>query len=84
MEEQRLFQSFNPDTQQWSDIPNGPAKSHVKKIAGVQTLAQAREVFTKDPMKRIDLMLANADTVVLLISRLGRVHPVFAEPPQPM
>ena len=84
VEEQRLFQSFNPDTQQWSDIPNGPAKSHVKKIAGVQTLAQAREVFTKDPMKRIDLMLANADTVVLLISRLGRVHPVFAEPPQPM
>ena len=53
----------------------------MKRIAGAQTLDDARQVFTHDPMKRIDLMLANADTVVLLITRLGRVHPISVEPP---
>ena len=81
LEMQRLFQTFDPDTQLWVDIPNGSAKRLVKRIAGAQTLDDARQVFTHDPMKRIDLMLANADTVVLLITRLGRVHPISVEPP---
>ena len=77
----KLFQTYDPDTQQWRDLANGSAKRRVKKIADVQTLAEARQVFTSDAMKRIDLMLANADTVALLITRLGRVHPQYVGPP---
>lgn len=71
-----LFQQFDSNTQTWRDIPKGPAKQLVKKIAGASTLAQARLVFTHDPLKRVDLMLANADSLVLLITGLGREHPM--------
>ena len=77
----KLFQVFDANSQSWVDLSAGSAKRRVKKIADVQSLAEARQVFTNDPMKRIELMLANADTVVLLIIRLGRVHPRSAEPP---
>lgn len=73
---ENLFQQFDSNTQSWRDIPSGPAKQLVKKIAGASTLAQARSVFTHDPLKRVDLMLANADTLVLLITGLGREHPM--------
>lgn len=81
LEIDKLFQTLGADTQEWSDLPRGAAKRRVKKIAGVQTLEQARQVFMNDPLKRIDLMLANADTVVLLITHLGRVHPISVEQP---
>ena len=81
LEIDKLFQTLTADTQEWSDLPRGTAKRRVKKIAGVQTLEQARQVFMNDPLKRIELMLANADTVVLLITHLGRVHPVSVEQP---
>lgn len=72
---EHLFQGTDSATQQWVDIPRGAAKARIKKIAGVPTLAQARLVFRDDPLKRIDMMLANADSVVLLINELGRIHP---------
>lgn len=76
---EHLFQQFDLDNHTWVDIPSNPGKAKVKEIAGVQTLAEARPIFTNDPVKRIELMLANADTVVLLITRLGRVQPVVPE-----
>lgn len=76
---EHLFQQFDLDTYTWADIPSSPGKAKVKEITGVQTLAEARPIFGNDPAKRIELMLANADTVVLLITRLGRVQPVVPE-----
>ena len=73
-----LFKAVNRETLQWEDIPRGPAKTCIKQIAGVSTLDQARLVFRNDAVKRVELMLANADTLVLLIVQLGRVYPVLA------
>ena len=75
---EHIFQKLDPDTLGWSDMPPGPAKAKVKSIAGVNTLEEARQVFKNDPAKRVELMLANADTVVLLLMRLGRNYPVSA------
>ncbi|MFP3516036.1 DUF6543 domain-containing protein [Pseudomonas sp. SIMBA_077] len=74
---ENLFQELDPETMRWKDMPNGSAKSRVLDIAGAETLDQARLVFRNDPVKRVQLMLANADTLVLLIVHLGRVYPVL-------
>ena len=79
-----LFQQFDVEKHTWADIPSNPGKARVKAITGVQTLAEARPIFTDDPVKRVELMLANADTVVLLITRLGRVQPVVPEVSKPV
>lgn len=79
-----LFQQFDVEKHTWADIPSNPGKAKVKAITGVQTLAEARSIFTDDPVKRVELMLANADTVVLLITRLGRVQPVVPEVSTPV
>ena len=79
-----LFKQFDVERHTWADIPSNPGKAKVKAITGVQTLAEARSIFTDDPVKRVELMLANADTVVLLITRLGRVQPVVAEESTPV
>ena len=79
-----LFQQFDVEKHTWADIPSNPGKARVKAITGVQTLAEARPIFTDDPVKRVELMLANADTVVLLITRLGRVQPVVSEMGKPV
>ena len=79
-----LFQQFDVEKHTWADIPSNPGKAKVKVITGVQTLAEARSIFTDDPVKRVELMLANADTVVLLITRLGRVQPVVPEVSTPV
>lgn len=81
---EHLFQQFDLDTYTWADIPSSPAKAKVKEITGVQTLAEARPIFANNPAKRIELMLANADTVVLLITRLGRVQPIVPEVSGPL
>lgn len=71
-----LFQQLDPVDLTWADIASGPGKARIKKIAGVQTLEQARPIFVNNSEKRIEMMLANADTVALLITQLGREHPV--------
>ena len=76
---EHLFQEFDPEAQTWADMPASPGKAKVKAIAGVKTLDQARRIFRNDPRKRIDMMLANADTVVLLLTRLGRVEPALPQ-----
>ncbi|WP_019408808.1 dermonecrotic toxin domain-containing protein [Pseudomonas psychrophila] len=76
-----LFQQLDPVDLTWSDIASGPGKARIKQIAGVQTLEQARPIFVNNPEKRIEMMLANADTVALLITQLGREHPVVPAVP---
>ena len=72
---EHLFQQFDPELHTWADIPGNPGKARVKMVTGAKTLEQARPIFKNDARKRIELMLANADSVVLLITRLGRDHP---------
>lgn len=76
---ENLFQELDPDTLLWTDLPSGPAKAKVKEIAGVNTLEEARTVFTDNPAKRVELMLANADTLVMLMMQLGRIQPVLPQ-----
>ena len=76
---ENLFQELDPDTLLWADLPSGPAKAKVKEIAGVNTLEEARTVFTDNPAKRVELMLTNADTLVMLILQLGRNQPVLPQ-----
>lgn len=44
----------------------------VLRLTGTRTLDQARDVFLQDPRRRVAVMLANADTVALLATLLGR------------
>lgn len=77
LSDEHLFQQLDPDTQTWTELASGPAKDKIKSIAEVYTLDEARVIFKKDPEKRVEIMLANADTIVLLLMRLGRVQPVM-------
>lgn len=43
----------------------------VLKTTGASTLAQARDVFINDADKRVEIILSNADSMALIISRLG-------------
>jgi hypothetical protein len=58
-----------------SDLDNeaADALSMLLALTGTRTLEQARDVFYSDPIKRCDVMLANADTIALLVTKLGRV-----------
>lgn len=51
---------------------DGTAKAAILRLTGRSTLAEAREDFHSDPKKRTELILANADSLTLLISRLGQ------------
>jgi hypothetical protein len=44
----------------------------ILRITGTNTLADARAVFLSDTVKRSEVMLKNADSLTLLILRLGR------------
>lgn len=55
------------------DEDTGYGLSTILKVTNTRTLEQARDVFYSDPVKRSDVLLANADTVTLLITKLGRV-----------
>lgn len=47
-------------------------RSKVLSTTGVRTLAEARKVFMTNEDKRIDTILANADSLTFLISEIGR------------
>jgi hypothetical protein len=73
-----LFQLL--DDERWRDLKHddGGAKHSILKITDTLTLEEAREAFMTEPDKRSKLILANADSVALLMARLGRrnfVHP---------
>lgn len=60
----------------WQDLGNddGYGLSAVLRLTNTHTLEQARTVFYNDPIKRCDVILNNADTIALLVTKLGRVH----------
>ncbi|AZF05844.1 dermonecrotic toxin domain-containing protein [Pseudomonas sp. R5-89-07] len=72
----RLFKSLDALTQQWSDYSSGQGTSLLKdkvlSTTGARNLADARAVFMSNADRRIDTILANADSVTYLISHLGR------------
>ena len=44
----------------------------IYRLSKTNTLAAARTAFYNDPHVRTDLILANADSLALIISKLGR------------
>lgn len=74
----QLFMYQHPDTGEWEDLGDTSpeetylAKNIILKVTGEENLAGAREKFKKDPLIRLSVQLANADSVAWLISHLGR------------
>jgi len=50
---------------------NARIADSIVKLTGAQSLDQARDIFINDELKRADVILANADSLALIISRLG-------------
>ncbi|GAB7528266.1 hypothetical protein PS3A_06740 [Pseudomonas sp. 3A(2025)] len=69
----RLFKMNRNGT--WQDLGDdeGYGLSAVLKLTNTRNLEQARDVFYNDPIKRCNVILANADTIALLVTKLGRV-----------
>lgn len=67
---------FTPFTELFQIVKNvDPQDSllqHILSVTGGDALDDARRIFRSDPLKRMDTILSNADSVALLISRLGR------------
>ena len=71
-----LFKAWDEFSQAWEDFGSrnvtSPLKDKVLRTTGSRSLAEARVIFMSDADKRIDTILANADSVTYLISQLGR------------
>ncbi|KAB0494178.1 dermonecrotic toxin domain-containing protein [Pseudomonas vancouverensis] len=68
-----LFMDYDPDTGAWIEPEiDSPAAKLVLSLTGEDNLSGARTSFKKNPMIRLDVKLANADSVAWLITRLGR------------
>ncbi|MFN3355861.1 MAG: dermonecrotic toxin domain-containing protein [Pseudomonas sp.] len=66
-----LFKTWDAFTQEWDDFAK-PLKDKVLSTTGTRNLEDARAVFMSNSDKRIDTILANADSVTYMISQLGR------------
>ncbi len=71
-----LFRTWDAFSQQWEDFGSrrltAPLRDKVLSTTGARTLEEARSVFMSNSDKRIDTILANADSVTCMISELGR------------
>ncbi|RON01726.1 hypothetical protein BK659_24760 [Pseudomonas brassicacearum] len=71
-----LFQVTNLITGLKTDPLIGSASQMIlNRVLGItegQTLDDARRIFRTDPLKRVEIILGNADSVALLISKMGR------------
>lgn len=71
-----LFQILDDATGTWVDPGTTPETDHIEdhilNLTGGTDLADARRIFYADPLKRIDTLLGNADSVAYLITQLGR------------
>ncbi|NWD09708.1 dermonecrotic toxin domain-containing protein [Pseudomonas gingeri] len=79
----QLFRTWNEVTRNWDDINGEPCKQ-VLKLTRTANLEDARWEFLYDEARRIDVILANADSLALLINYLGRpleFYPIFSGPP---
>ncbi|WP_438866770.1 dermonecrotic toxin domain-containing protein [Pseudomonas sp. L1(2025)] len=72
-----LFKTWDDFSAEWEDYGPDTATTHVKQkvlsTTGTKDLRDARDVFMSNPDKRIDTILANADSVTYLITHLGRL-----------
>lgn len=73
---QQLFQVVDIATGLKTDPAKGsstqPVLDRLLTVTGTQTLADARQTFRTDPLKRILTVLSNADSVAYLVAQLGR------------
>ncbi|MBW1250353.1 hypothetical protein I7860_27145 [Pseudomonas tolaasii] len=71
-----LFKAWDAYSDAWDDLgydsTTRPVKNRVLQITGAKTLDDARRVFMSDENKRMDIILANADSVAYMITQLGR------------
>ena len=71
-----LFKVWDEVSEEWEDFGsyNGTKmlKDKVLGATGARSLTQARDIFMSDADKRIDTILANADSVTCIISDIGR------------
>ncbi|MGJ7513660.1 dermonecrotic toxin domain-containing protein [Pseudomonas baetica] len=73
-----LFAVYDPDANTWEDLGSttyentSAIAAHVLKLTGKTNLDDARQSFMKDPLIRLAVQLANADSVTWLITHLGR------------
>lgn len=71
-----LFQILDDATNTREDpgttVDTEHIESHILNLTGGTDLADARRIFYADPLKRIDTLLGNADSVAYLITQLGR------------
>lgn len=77
-----LFKTWDDFTQSDQDYSSSAATGNQKKkvlsTTGGKTLQEARQIFMSDAYKRIDTILANADSITYLITHLGRALDVGA------
>jgi hypothetical protein len=70
--------NFDPDTGEWEDLGSTffedtrKIKQRVLALTGAENLSGARHIFRRDALIRLNVQLANADSVAWLISHLGR------------
>jgi len=70
-----LFKSWDALEQRWEDFgKTGSTKlrDRVLHLTGARTLDEARQTFMSNADLRMDIILANADSVTFLITHLGR------------
>ncbi|AKS04892.1 dermonecrotic toxin domain-containing protein [Pseudomonas trivialis] len=70
-----LFKTWDDLSQKWKDLGRlGTTKPRDKvlNLTGAKTLDDARQTFMSDAERRLDIILANADSVTYLITHLGR------------
>ncbi|MCY1400511.1 hypothetical protein D3C76_290760 [compost metagenome] len=60
---EKLFKVYDEGTHDWVDLPDDIAsgKAKVLSLTNTSTLSQARVAFLSDEIKRIGVMLQNAD-----------------------
>lgn len=68
------------DNGQWRDVTREDVLGYstILRITGAKNLDEARSIFLSDVHKRSQIMLKNADSVALMVARLGRRN--FATP----
>jgi hypothetical protein len=72
-----LFKVWNDYSAQWEDYGSDTSTQELRQkvlgTTGAKTLDDARVIFMSNDDKRIDTILANADSLTYLISELGRM-----------
>lgn len=71
-----LFTTWDAQSRNWVSLgaPGSTAAYNlVLRLTGTTTLNDARDTFLTNPDRRLDVILANADSVTYLITHVGRV-----------